>query len=141
MKRYDHQKQHRSENHDAKSRHQEGVMRMFRVVAAICLGLFLASYAAGRAKSQDLPDRRAFFSGNKGPPPRAPWKRQTVHPRTAGALHRSRVRFEVAEQRGAFWNEYVRFMGSPPPCFGTPRPPWFTLPTIACPPSFTVTCS
>jgi phage terminase small subunit len=26
-------------------------------------------------------------------------------------LHRSRVRFEVAEQRGAFWNEYVRFMG------------------------------
>jgi len=40
-------------------------MRMFRVVAAICLGLFLASYAAGRAKSQDLPDRRAFFSGNK----------------------------------------------------------------------------
>jgi hypothetical protein len=36
-----------------------------------------------------------------GPPPRAPWKRQTVQPRTAGALHRSRVRFEVAEQRGA----------------------------------------
>jgi hypothetical protein len=27
----------------------------------------------------------------------------------------SRVRFEVAEQRGAFWKEYVRFMGSPPP--------------------------
>jgi hypothetical protein len=24
------------------------------------------------------------------------------------------VRFEVAEQRGAFWKEYVRFMGSPP---------------------------
>src|ERR1700731_3189939 len=24
---------------------------------------------------------------------------------------------------------------------GEPRPPWETLPTIACPPSFTVTCS
>jgi hypothetical protein len=31
--------------------------------------------------------------------------------RTAGALHRSRVRFEVAEQQGAFWKAYVRFMG------------------------------
>jgi hypothetical protein len=26
-------------------------------------------------------------------------------------LHRSRVRFEVAEHRGAFWKEYSRFMG------------------------------
>ena len=34
----------------------------------------------------------------------------TVQPRTAGALHRSRVRFEVAEHRGARWKEYSRFM-------------------------------
>ena len=33
-----------------------------------------------------------------------------VQPRTAGALHRFFVRFEVAEHRGAFWNEYSRFM-------------------------------
>ena len=39
-----------------------------------------------------------------GPPPRAPWKRQTVQPVTAGAMHGRLVRFEVAEQRGLFWN-------------------------------------
>lgn len=35
-----------------------------------------------------------------GPPPRAPWKRHTRQPRTAGARRRSPVRLEVAEQRG-----------------------------------------
>ena len=39
-----------------------------------------------------------------GPPPPAPWKRQTVQPVTAGAMHGRLVRFEVAEQRGLFWN-------------------------------------
>jgi hypothetical protein len=29
----------------------------------------------------------------------------TAQPRTAGALHRLCVRFEVAEHRAAFWNE------------------------------------
>ena len=33
-----------------------------------------------------------------------------AQPRTRGALHRSRVRFEVAEHRGAFWKEYFRFI-------------------------------
>jgi hypothetical protein len=36
-----------------------------------------------------------------GAPPRAPWHRHTMQPRTAGARHGRRVRFEVAEQRGA----------------------------------------
>jgi hypothetical protein len=45
-----------------------------------------------------------------GAPPRAPWKRHTVQPRTAGALHCLRVRFELAEHRGAFWKEYSHFM-------------------------------
>ena len=35
-----------------------------------------------------------------GAPPPAPWKRHTFQPRTAGALHRWSVRFEVAVQRG-----------------------------------------
>ena len=48
-------------------------------------------------------------------PPRAPWKRHTVQPRTAGALHCFLVRFEIAEHRGAFWKEYSRFMGMVPP--------------------------
>jgi hypothetical protein len=37
-----------------------------------------------------------------GPPPRAPWNRQTVQPVTAGAMHRFLVRFDVAEHRGLF---------------------------------------
>jgi len=35
---------------------------------------------------------------------------------------RSRVRFEVAEQRGAFWKEYSRFMGSSPDFRGSASP-------------------
>jgi hypothetical protein len=45
-----------------------------------------------------------------GAPPRAPWKRQTFHPRTAGALQRLRVLLDMAVQRGAFWKAYSRFL-------------------------------
>jgi hypothetical protein len=44
-----------------------------------------------------------------GAPPRAPWKRQTSHPRTAGALQRWPVLLDLAVHRGAFWKAY--------PCF------------------------
>jgi hypothetical protein len=39
---------------------------MIKVVATICLGLFLANYAVGRAKSEmaDMADQNSFFSGN-----------------------------------------------------------------------------
>ena len=53
--------------------------------------------------------------------PRAPWKRHTVQPRTAGALHCFLVRFETAEHRGAFWKKYSRFMGMVP--FSPKSPP------------------
>jgi hypothetical protein len=46
----------------------------------------------------------------------------TVQPRTAGALHRSRVRFEVAEHRGARWKEYSRFMRMAPDFPRSPPP-------------------
>jgi hypothetical protein len=52
--------------------------------------------------------------------PRVPWKRHTVQPRTAGALHRFLVRFETAEHRGAFCT---------PVSWG-----WFRFPRRALPP-------
>jgi hypothetical protein len=64
-----------------------------------------------------------------GAPPPAPWKRQTVQPRTAGALHRSRVRFEVAEHRGAFWKGYPCFMGMVLFFSVEPLPPGVMLPS------------
>ena len=54
--------------------------------------------------------------------PRAPWKRHTVQPRTAGALHCFLVRFETAEHRGAFWKKYSRFMGMVPFSPKSPSP-------------------
>ncbi len=48
-----------------------------------------------------------------GAPPRAPWNRHTVQPLTAGALHRSFDRFEVAEQRRARFISSTRFMRLP----------------------------
>jgi len=57
--------------------------------AAICDGL-------GRESSMLV----AAIPFPLGPPPRAPWNRHTQQPVTAGARQRSRVRFEVAVQRG-----------------------------------------
>src|SRR5215831_11594095 len=45
-----------------------------------------------------------------GAPPRAPWHRHTVQPRTAGARHGWHVRFAVAEQRGACCSRCTGFM-------------------------------
>jgi hypothetical protein len=48
-----------------------------------------------------------------GAPPRAPWNRHTLQPRTAGALQGLRVRFEVAVNRGAERKRLTGFMGLP----------------------------
>jgi hypothetical protein len=69
---------------------------------------------------KSLDPQSLVYRRDLGAPPRAPWKRHTVQPRTAGVLHRSRVRIEVAEQRGAFWKEYSHFKGMVPR--GAPRP-------------------
>jgi hypothetical protein len=57
-----------------------------------------------------------------GPPPRAPWKRQTAQPRTAGALHRSPVRFAVAEHVGA--RSPPRELAERCGAFSRPKPLW-----------------
>ena len=75
-----------------------------------------------------------------GWPPPAPWNRQTDHPLTAGPLHRSPVRFERAVHLGAALAALMgfssRFVIYPTPL----QRPVLTEPTMACPPSATVTC-
>ena len=74
-------------------------------------------------------------------PPRAPWNRHTLQPRTAGALQGLRVRFEVAVHRGAERKRLTGFMRCPrlfssSPLLGVRLPPV----TTAWPPPCTCTC-
>ena len=57
-----------------------------------------------------------------GAPPRAPWNRHTLQPRTAGARHWHRDRLLMAEQRGAAFIRCTRFMGLPSVFAGAPTP-------------------
>ena len=75
-----------------------------RMVNACTAAICVASVASKESFGSKLP---------LGAPPLAPWKRHTFHPRTAGALHRWRVRFEVAVQRGDLSNAYCSV-----PCCG-----------------------
>ena len=56
-----------------------------------------------------MPDR-APFASPFGAPPRAPSKRQTSQPFTAGALHRSRVRFAVLSSGFKSGPRHFRFI-------------------------------
>jgi hypothetical protein len=60
-----------------------------------------ATHMTARPSALHMPWIHRPFRSPLGAPPRAPWKRQTWKPRTAGCRHASRVRFERAEQRGA----------------------------------------
>src|SRR5262245_8168737 len=85
----------------------------FAIVSRACRSSAAHSRRTAFASLLYWPCFQAPLALPLGAPPRAPWNRHTLQPRTAGARHRSRERLLVAEQRGAAFIRCTRFMGLP----------------------------